>query len=92
MAYSVEISRESGMGKDPEDRQSPVLGDGKIYFLSRSGDGFVYAAGPEFELLAQNHFAADSGDFSSTPAISDGRLFIRSSKFLYCVAQPARTK
>ena len=41
---------------------------------------------PEFKLLAQNHFAPGSGDFSSTPAISDGQLFIRSSKFLYCVA------
>ena len=27
-----------------------------------------------------------SGDFSATPAISEGQLFIRSSKYLYCVA------
>ena len=70
-----------------QDYSSPVLADGKIYFLSRSGDAFVYAAGAEIKLLAQNHFAAGSGDFSATPAISDGQLFIRSSKFLYCVAQ-----
>jgi outer membrane protein assembly factor BamB len=73
-----------------QDYSSPVLADGKIYFLSRSGDAFVYAAGAEFKLLAQNHFAAGSGDFSSTPALSDGQLFIRSSKFLYCLEQPAK--
>ena len=77
-----------GMGG--QEYSSPVLGDGKIYFMTRTGEGFVYAAGPEFKLLAQNHFAAGSGDFSSTAAISDGQLFIRSSKFLYCVAKPAK--
>jgi outer membrane protein assembly factor BamB len=66
---------------------SPVFGDGKVYFMTRSGTAFVYAAGPEFKLLAQSGFSAGSGDFSATPAISDGQLFIRSSKFLYCVAE-----
>jgi outer membrane protein assembly factor BamB len=74
-----------GMGG--QDYSSPVFGDGKIYFMTRAGNAFVYQAGPDFKLLAQNKFASGSGDFSATPAISDGQLFIRSSKFLYCVAQ-----
>ena len=69
-----------------QDYSSPVLADGKIYFISRSGETYVYAAGPEFKLLGQNHFT-DGGDFSATPAVSDGQLFIRSSKYLYCVAE-----
>ena len=69
------------------DYSSPVVADGKVFFLSRNGTAVVYAAGPEFNLLARNHFAPGSGDFSSTPAISEGQLFIRSSKFLYCVAR-----
>jgi hypothetical protein len=81
-----------GGGMRGMDYSSPVLVDGKIYFLSRAGDAFVYATGPEFKLLSQNRFAADGGDFSSTPAISDGQLFIRSSKYLYCVAEPTREK
>ncbi len=72
------------------DYSSPVLVMGKIYFLSRSGEAFVYATGPEFKLLGENRFASDGGDFSSTPAISDGQLFIRSTKYLYCVAEPVR--
>ena len=72
------------------DYASPVLANGKIYFVSRTGDVFVYATGPEFKLLGQNRFAADGGDYSATPAISDGQLFIRSSKYLYCVAESAQ--
>jgi outer membrane protein assembly factor BamB len=74
------------------DYSSPVLAGGKIYFLARSGEAFVYATGPEFKLLGQNRFAADGGDFSSTPAVSDGQLFIRSSKYLYCVAESAKSQ
>jgi outer membrane protein assembly factor BamB len=70
---------------------SPVVADGKIYFVLRCGDAYVYAAGAEFKFLAKNSFAGGSGDFSSTPAISDGQLFIRSSKFLYCVALREKT-
>jgi len=67
------------------DYSSPVLANGNIYYVARSGDAFVYTAGPEAKLLSQNSLA-DGGDFSATPAISDGQLFIRSSKFLYCIA------
>jgi hypothetical protein len=73
-----------------QDYSSPVLAGGNIYFLSRSGEALVYATGPEFKLLAQNRFAPDGGDFSATPAVADGELFIRSSKCLYCVAHGKR--
>jgi outer membrane protein assembly factor BamB len=75
-----------------QDYASPVLANGTIYFLARSGDAFVYATGPEFKLLSQNRFAGDGGDFSATPAVSDGQLFIRSSKYLYCVEDAARKR
>ncbi len=75
-----------------QDYSSPVLANGKIYFVSRSGEVFVYATGAEFKLLGQNRFASDNGDFSSTPAISEGQLFIRSSKYLYCVADSVHSQ
>lgn len=77
-------------GRGGQDYSSPVMANGKVYYLARSGEAFVYAVGPGFKLLAQNRFASDDGDFSSTPAISDGQLFIRSSKCLYCVAETDR--
>jgi len=64
---------------------SVVAADGKLYSTSRNGLITVIALDTEFKQLAQNSFDADSGDFSATPAASDGQLFIRSSKFLYCV-------
>jgi outer membrane protein assembly factor BamB len=69
------------------DYASPVAADGKIYFLTRSGDMVVIQAGTEFEQLAVNRVTSDAEDFSATPAISNGQMFIRSSRHLYCVAE-----
>ncbi len=69
-----------------QDYSSPVVADGKLYYVCRNGDMFVLALGDNFKQLAVNRFAADNGDFSATPAIADGELFIRSTKNLYCVA------
>ena len=63
-----------------------MLADGKVYFQSRSGDMFVIKADTKFEQVAVNRVTADREDFSATPAISDGQIFIRSSAHLYCVA------
>jgi outer membrane protein assembly factor BamB len=65
---------------------SPVIADGKLYYVRRSGEVAVIKLGDTFEQLATNRFDGDGGDFSASPAISDGELFIRSSKHLYCVA------
>jgi hypothetical protein len=51
------------------------------------GDVFVLRASRDFEVLACNRFAGDDSDFSGTPAITDGCLFLRSGRFLYCVAE-----
>jgi hypothetical protein len=73
------------------DYASPVIADGKLYFVTRGGDMFVLRAGAEFEQLAVNHVTAGSEDFSATPAISDGDIFIRSDKRLYCIAEGTST-
>jgi hypothetical protein len=43
--------------------------------------------GREFKLLAVNRFESDRGNYSATPAISDGDLFVRSGRRLYCVCE-----
>lgn len=63
---------------------SPVVGDGKLFGVSREDGAFVLAVGPEFELLARNHLD-DSSVFNATPTISDGQLLLRSDRFLYCI-------
>ncbi len=66
---------------------SPVIADGKLYFMTRAGLCYVFKLGDEFEQVAANKFGSDEADFSASPAISEGEIFIRSSKKLYCVAE-----
>ena len=65
---------------------SPVLADGKIYVTSEEGLTTVVKAGPQFEVLAEN--TLDEYCLSS-PAISDGQIFIRTSGHLYCIGKRA---
>lgn len=53
---------------------SPVANDGKVYIASEDGQMVVLEAGPAFERLAQNDMGAS---VLATPAISEGRLLIR---------------
>lgn len=71
---------------DGIDYASPIIADGKLYFTARNGDTYVFTAGKEFNQLAVNRVTTDPEEFSATPAISDGEIFIRSNKNLYCVS------
>jgi len=63
---------------------SPVLADGKIYITNEDGLTSVIKAGPVFQVLAEN----DVDDYTlSSPAVSDGQIFIRTAKFLYCIGK-----
>ncbi len=61
---------------------SPVLADGKIYITSEEGMTTVLRAGPKFEVIAEN---ALSDYCLSSPAISDGQVFIRTAGHLYAI-------
>ncbi|MBM3459845.1 MAG: serine/threonine protein kinase, partial [Armatimonadetes bacterium] len=45
---------------------------------------FVLAAQPRFSQLAVNDLR-DGSTFNASPAVSHGRLYIRSDRFLYCI-------
>ena len=63
---------------------SPVLADGKIYVTNEDGLTTVVQAGPKFEVLAENPL----NDYClSSPAISDGQIFIRTAGYLYCIGR-----
>jgi outer membrane protein assembly factor BamB len=61
---------------------SPVAtADGRIYFAS-GGKSYVVNAGPKLDVLG----ASDLGDPSqASPAVSDGRLFLRGARNLFCI-------
>ena len=64
---------------------SPVLAEGKVYITSENeGLTSVYRAGPKFELLAENPL----NDYClSSPAISEGQIFIRTTGHLWAIGQ-----
>lgn len=78
-------ARGGGGGRGGQDYASLVAGDQKLFYTTRNGDVYVLKLGDQFEQLAVNQLTDDVEDFSATPAISNGQLFIRSSKHLYCV-------
>ena len=63
---------------------SPVLADDKIYVTNEEGLTTVIKAGPKFEIVAENPL----NDYClSSPAISDGQIFIRTAANLYCIGK-----
>ncbi len=65
---------------------SVTIGDGKIYAVTQKGGTFVLAASPKFAELAHNTVSDDS-TFNASPAVSQGQLFLRSDKRLYCIGK-----
>lgn len=63
---------------------SPILVDGRLYAATESGQVFVLAAEPTFRLLARNSLGEP---VRATPAVADGRLFIRGEQHLFCIGK-----
>jgi len=60
---------------------SPVMVDGKIYSIHERGRVSVFEAKPKFKLLADNDLKED---VYASPAVADGRLYIRGVNTLFC--------
>jgi hypothetical protein len=58
--------------------------DGKCYAVNQGGDAFVFRASPKFELLATNSL---NELVIGSIAVSDGQLFIRGYKTLFCIGK-----
>jgi outer membrane protein assembly factor BamB len=63
---------------------SPVYGDGKVYVAGQNGIVVVLQEGPEVKVLSKNDMAEP---IIGTPAIADGRLYLRTRTKLYCVGK-----
>lgn len=66
---------------------SPVLADGKLYYVSKSEGTYVVAAQPKFQQLAHNVIAGDKSRSNASIAVSDGQLFLRNDQYLYCIGK-----
>ena len=64
---------------------SPVYGDGKIYVASERGELSVVTAEPEWKEV---HTVEFEEEIYATPAIVDGRIYLRTANHLYCFGLP----
>ena len=66
---------------------SPVLIGKNIYVVTRQFGTIVYPPGKAFEPIAQNVIKGDETDFNASPAVSQGKLYLRSNQSLYCIGE-----
>jgi outer membrane protein assembly factor BamB len=85
-ARTGEATKEGRVSGGASYYSSPVLGDGKLYLLSQRGELSVVSARAEWEEIASARFGEEA---YATPAIVDGRIYLRTAGHLYCFASPA---
>jgi len=62
---------------------SPVIADGKVYILDRSGTMHIVKATGQYELLAESPLGENA---DCTPAFSDKKIYLRGRDNLYCIS------
>lgn len=70
-----------------EQHASLVSANGLVYFLNDNGTMTVVRPGPEFDRVAQNKL---DDTFFASPAISQGKIFLRGYRSLYCIGRTER--
>lgn len=64
---------------------SPLLIENRVHVYDEKGDGYVFAASPKgLEVLGKS---AVGEDVYATPAVANGRLYVRGAKSLICVGK-----
>ncbi len=72
-----------------EGKHSPslLIANGLVYFLSDKGVMTVVKPGPQFEVVTRNELGEET---RASPAISNGRMFLRGVKNLYCIGTDSK--
>jgi len=65
---------------------SPVAADDKVFLIGQGGQVSVLKAAGDWQVLAVNEL---DDECYATPAISDGRIYIRTRSALYCFGKSA---
>jgi outer membrane protein assembly factor BamB len=82
---SGEVLKQARLTGAPGDYfASPVGADDKVYTVSEACHVTVLKAGGEWEILAVNDL---DDSCNATPAIADGRIYLRTRSALYCFAK-----
>jgi len=63
---------------------SPILVEGKIYLIDMAGIMHIFSASEDFVSLGDNPIGEDC---MTTPAMADGKIYIRGNKQLFCIGK-----
>ena len=82
----IGAAEQPGQRRGPAGDYASALTSGdQIIVIPRNGQAVVLRAGDRFEKIGAGSFGDDPGPFNATPAISDGKLFVRTNRALYCI-------
>jgi outer membrane protein assembly factor BamB len=70
-------------------RSTPLVADGKLYLCTNEGRWYILKPTADgVEVVHQLRLSGDASDGS--PAVSHGRIFLPTSRALYCLADPGK--
>jgi outer membrane protein assembly factor BamB len=77
----------ANVGGGANSMASPVYVRGKILWVLGNGTTLVVEPGDTPKVVARNRLPGDSLDYGASPAVVDGRIYIRSRSKLYCIGE-----
>jgi outer membrane protein assembly factor BamB len=80
--------RLTGSGARNSSWSSLIQAGDRLYVSNQNADVFVLRAGPKFECLATNSLGGEP--MNASLAVSDGDIFIRTARQLWCVSERAK--
>ena len=66
---------------------SPIAVRGKLLWILDDGTTVVVEPGDALKVVGRNKLDGGALDYGASPAVADGRLFIRSQTHLYCIGE-----
>jgi hypothetical protein len=61
---------------------------GKLLFLLDTGETVVIEPGAKYQVVRRNVLGDNRGlDFTASPAVAGGKLYLRSQSHLYCLGE-----
>ena len=73
-----------------QDYSSPIIADGKLFYITRSGEGLVVKLGDELEQVGTNRFESDTSNYSAARRSAMGNC--SSARTSSCTASRSRTE
>ena len=73
--------------KSSKSLASPIAVRGKLLWVLDDGQTVVVEPGNKLKVVGKNKLDGGSLDYGASPAVADGKLFIRSQTNLYCIGE-----